>query len=208
MSNSTSSSKESLLKDYIVVKEPENGNLLITHRSNFVEQDDCKCYNHFGIINDCNTAGCYSFSNTDSAIYDDFKCAVQKISKDAINSDCSTKELVECLQNNNQPDHIDTETFLKIKECYTQFLTKENHIKIVAYTFFDGSNWKSLTLFSEYYNETDLVELPEKDQIEIISEMPENPEMNQPTVYVETENYVFQYSRHTSYPWICEVGVQ
>lgn len=205
MSNSTSSkAKESLLlKDYIVIQEPETCQFYVTLRSNFIKQNECKCYNHFGIINDCNTAGCYSFSNTDSEIYNDFKEELQRAISVIFSEDFSIRNLVECLQQGIQPDEISDEEISFVYEIYNRFLLKESHTQITAYTFWNGRNWESISIHSEYYNETDMVEMSENDQIEILSEMPETPHMKGAEAEIETENYIFQFSRFASNPWIC-----
>ena len=202
MSNSTIS-KEGLLKEFIVVSDPETCQFFVTLRKNVIEQNECDCYNHFGIINDCNTAGCYAFSNTESSIYDDFKEELQRAINVVFSENFSVKDLVECLQQNIQPDEISDEDIFVVYEIYNRFLSKESHTQITAYTFWNGRNWESISIHSEYYNETDMVEMSENDQIEILSEMPETPHMKGAEAEIETENYIFQFSRFASNPWIC-----
>ena len=188
-------------KQYIVLVNEVNERKYITYRSNFEEQDECKTYSNHGQINNCEDSGCYSFSNQLSVIFDDFE---DELTADGVNlNELSIHILVAMLEDGDQPDELNNEDWEKVKELYNEYLSKQNHSQVTAYTFWNGSNWKSITLYSEYYGETDVREAVNSK--EILDEMPETPMMEGATATVETENFTYYFSRYASNPWICEV---
>ena len=188
-------------KQYIVLVNEVNERKYITYRSNFEEQNECECYGNHGQINNCEDSGCYSFSNQLSVIFDDFE---DELTADGVNlNELSIHILVAMLEDGDQPDELNNEDWEKVKELYNEYLSKQNHSQVTAYTFWNGSNWKSITLYSEYYGETDVREAVNSK--EILDEMPETPMMDGATATVETENFTYYFSRYSSNPWICEV---
>ena len=190
-----------MLEQYIVLKNEVNERKYITYRSNFEEQDECKTYDKHGQINNCEDSGCYSFSNQLSAIFDDFEESLEAAGVNL--NELSIHILVAMLEDGDQPDELNDKDWKKAKELYNEFLSKENHIQVTAYTYWNGSNWRSITLYSEYYGETDVREAV--NSREILDEMPETPHMDGATATVETENFTYYFSRYASNPWICEV---
>ena len=49
----------------------------------------------------------------------------------------------------------------------------------------------------------DVKELPDEQQEEILSEMPDSPYIENVSAQVETENFIFTFTRFASDPWIC-----
>ena len=189
-----------LQKQYIVLVNESNERKYVTYRSNFEELDECKTYEHGQMIG-CENSGCYSFSNQLSVIFDDFE---EELETAGVNlNELSIHILVAMLEDNDQPDELNNEDWEKVKELYNEYLSKQYHSQVTAYTFWNGSNWKSITLYSEYYGETDVREAV--NSREILDEMPETPQMEGATAMVETENFTYYFSRYASNPWICEV---
>ena len=184
---------------YIVLVNDVNERKYITYRSNFEELDECKTYEHGQMIG-CENSGCYSFSNQLSAIFDDFEGELESAGIDL--NELSIHILVAMLEDGDQPDELNDKDWAKVKELYNEFLSKQTHSQVTAYTFWDGSNWKSITLYSEYYGETDVREA--ENSKEILDEMPDTPHMEGATATVETENFTYYFSRYASNPWICE----
>ena len=189
-----------MLEKYIVLINEVNDRKFVTYRSNFEEQDECKTYEHGQMIG-CENSGCYSFSNQLSVIFDDFEESLEAAGIDL--NELSIHILVAMLEDNDKPDELNNEDWEKVKELYNEYLSKQYHSQVTAYTYWDGSNWKSITLYSEYYGETDVREAV--NSREILDEMPETPHMEDATATVETENFTYYFSRYSSNPWICEV---
>ena len=187
-------------KQYIVLVNEVNERKFVTYRSNFEEQDECKTYEHGQMIG-CENSGCYSFSNQLSVIFDDFEDELTAAGIDL--NELSIHIVVAILEDGDQPDELNNEDWEKAKEIYNEFLSKQAHSQVTAYTFWNGSNWKSITLYSEYYGETDVREAVNSK--EILDEMPDTPQMEGATATVETENFTHYFSRYSSNPWICEV---
>lgn len=134
-------------------------------------------------------------------IFDDFE---EELESAGVNlNELSIHILVAMLEDGDKPDELNDEDWKKTKELYNEFLSKQTHSQVTAYTFWDGSNWKSITLYSEYYGETDVREAVNSK--EILDEMPDMPMMEGATATVETENFTYYFSRYSSNPWICEV---
>ena len=188
-------------KQYIVLVNEVNERKFVTYRSNFEEQNECECYGNHGQINNCEDSGCYSFSNQLSAIFDDFEESLEAAGVNL--SELSINILVAMLEDKDQPDELNDKDWAKVKQLYNEFLSKQTHSQVTAYTYWDGSNHKSITLYSEYYGETDVREAVNSK--EILDEMPETPHMDGATASVETENFTYYFSRYSSNPWICEV---
>lgn len=189
-----------LQKQYIVLVNESNERKYVTYRSNFEELDECKTYEHGQMIG-CENSGCYSFPNQLSVIFDDFE---DELTSAGVNlNELSIHILVAMLEDGDQPDELNDKDWEKVKELYNEYLSKQNHSQVTAYTFWNGFNWKSITLYSEYYGETDVREAV--NSREILDEMPETPHMDGATATVETENFTYYFSRYASNPWICEV---
>ena len=198
--NHTEQELTAMLDQYIVLVNEVNERKYITYRSNFEELDECKTYEHGQMIG-CENSGCYSFSNQLSAIFDDFE---DELTAAGVNlNELSIHILVAMLEDGDQPDELNDKDWEKVKELYNEYLSKQYHSQVTAYTFWNGSNWKSITLYSEYYGETDVREA--ENSKEILDEMPDMPMMEGATVTVETENFTYYFSRYSSNPWVCEV---
>ena len=131
---------------YIVLVNEVNERKFVTYRSNFEEQDECKTYDNHGQINDCENSGCYSFSNHTSVIFDDFE---EELEAAGVNlSELSINILVAMLEDGDQPDELNNEDWEKVKELYNEFLSKQTHSQVTAYTYWDGSNHKSIARLS------------------------------------------------------------
>ena len=189
-----------MLEKYIVLVNEVNERKYVTYRSNFEKLDECKTYEHGQMIG-CENSGCYSFSNQLSVIFDDFEEELETAGIDL--NELSIHIVVAMLEDEDQPDELNNEDWEKVKQIYNEYLSKQNHSQVTAWMFWNGSNWESITLYSEYYGETDVREAV--NSREILDEMPDMPMMEGATATVETENFTYYFSRYASNPWICEV---
>jgi hypothetical protein len=81
----------------------------------------------------------------------------------------------------------------------------ENHTEAEQWTYWDGSNHKTISLTSDN-GEPDCAELDDDVQLEILLEMPEStPYISGVATSEETENFTFHFDRWASNPWYCYV---
>lgn len=78
----------------------------------------------------------------------------------------------------------------------------DGHWEVLAWTFSDGSNFKSIIIEEE---QSEFEEVSEKLAEKILKEMPNAPYINGITKTIETKNYSFCFSRYSDNPWICSV---
>ena len=209
---------EELLEKWIVVQLPytnEEESIRVTRRSNFAEMNFCKAYGNYGVQVGCYNAGCYSFDNSGCSIFEDFYSAItEKIGRFGSLMDdleLTNQDLVEWLNDKegsvayktgleNFPDWVKMVAFFK--EWKEQ---NENHTEVTAWTYHDSHNFKTIGLKAEF-NEPDCVELDEKEQIEILLQMPEStPHIEGTNVSEESENFIFHFDRWATNPWFCYV---
>ena len=192
---------EALLEEWIVVKDQDD-NYRITLRKNFETMDLCRGYGEYGRPIDCNYAECYSFNNTDSSIYEDFEEALKKAELGhAINKDCSRRNVVELIKDNITPDHMNDQEWDRVKDVYNEMLSQEVHTQIIGWTYWDGSNHKTVCITSDS-GDPDMFEVSKEKSMHILDQMPDEvPHMEGADGFVETENYRFEFSRRASIPW-------
>lgn len=192
---------EALLEEWIVVKDQDD-NYRITLRKNFETMDLCRGYGEYGKPIDCNYAECWSFNNTDSYIYNDFEDALKKAGLGhAINSDCSRRNVVELIRDNIVPDHMNDQDWEKVKQVYNELLAQEVHTQVTGWTYWDGSNHRTVCISSDS-GDPDMYEISKEKQKHILNEMPESmPRIEGADGYLETEHYRFEFSRSASMPW-------
>lgn len=213
---------EKLLEKWIVVKMNFTDEICVTRRSNFEEMNLCDAYENYGQIVGCCNAGCYALDNSDSNIQSDFLLAIENEMNVKLHSSfgnefgsCFTSidELIENIDSLNDLDDeskeiynytdIDTDA---VRVFAQKWVTEnENHTTITGWTYWDGSNHKTITLKAEF-SETDCTELDEDDQVEILLEMPESaPYISGTNTSEETENFTFLFDRWADNPWYCYV---
>ncbi len=192
------------IEDYIVLQkmyeEGGEGKYYITSRGNFEEQRLCECRGRYGQHVTCYYAGCYTFDNSCS-----------DAEKDCITALCEKFGVVKVEEGIEDIVEGDSSAFasIELNEIRT-FVEKwkeenEQHEMALAWTYWDGSNYKTFVLKSEDDSACDVKELPDKQQKKILAEMPDTPYIEKATESVETANYIFSYSRYANDPWICRV---
>lgn len=130
---------------------------IVILRSKDIETKNlCQTYSKYGQKSCCYDAGCYSLEN-ESCCEDVLSeiLAEMKISLTDEEKEMDFDELVEKLEK--------LKGFDKAKEAV------ENHVACVCYEYWDGSNFRTLTIKTES-GETDLVELDDEEAGEILAE--------------------------------------
>jgi hypothetical protein len=205
---------DALLKEWIVVEFPDDENAIrITHRSNFEKMDYCKAYGNYGVQVDCYHAGCYSFSNSSSEIFERFYDALHTDGGFGVGSlmddnELTYKELVEMLQdpsNHANGEKIFGSQFPKMVEFFKIWRdANENHTEVTGWTYHDSHNFRTVVSEADF-NETDCTELDEDEQIAILLQYPGIPHIEGTNESEETENYIFHFDRWATNPWTCYV---
>lgn len=205
---------EELLEKWIVVQildaDPTDA-IRVTRRSNFEKMSFCNAYGNYGVQVDCNNAGCYTFSNSESSIFLDFSKKLYGAfpGSEAIvdENEMTDKELAECFIDSYSHKSLKDmfgEEFGKMLEFFNAFRKEnETHTEVTGWTFHDSHNFR--TVISECdFGEPDCVELDEEDQIEILLQMPETaPHIDGTNASEETEDYIFHFDRWATNPWFC-----
>jgi hypothetical protein len=192
-----------IMKDFIVVETKNyigSDKYFITKRSNFGKINACDIYSNSGQLVDCCNAGCYSFSSSDSNFREDCLTEIKKHFKNVIVKDLkyvtSAEDMIKLFENHSE--------FEKIKKFIIGFeKNNEEHMKVVAWTFWDGSNWKTFILRSNTY--CDIVEVDKEIAEKVLSEMPKIPWIDGIIKTIKTKNFSFTFSKYESDPWICSV---
>lgn len=195
---------EKLCEKCIVVEKTygSDGYFFITKKSNFETVNLCECFNNYGHQIGCYDAQCYSFDNSDSDAFKDclrdlYEHLSVEYSDDDLNY--SIEEILEGdndLLVNFHKNQID-EFIKKWKD------ENESHVEVEAWIYWDGSNYKTFILEADNELFCDVKELPDEQQEEILSEMPDSPYIENVSAQVETENFIFTFTRFASDPWIC-----
>lgn len=74
------------------------------------------------------------------------------------------------------------------------------HFEVMAWTYWDGHNWKSIRL-----DDPSVEEITGTEAEEIISEMPGTPFINGVHGTIESEHHFYCYTRNQDDPWIATV---
>lgn len=217
--------KEALLEKWIVV-DISNGygesNLKVTRRYNFEREKVCNGHDNYGQIVDCCNAGCYALDNSESIFASDLLLAIENemnvklhgfFGNEFGTSFTSIDELIEGIESLNADtaeskemyNYTDLDTVV-VREFAEKWVSEnENHSEAEQWTYWDGSNHKTITLNTDF-GDSDCVELDEDLQIEILLEMPEStPYIAGTDTTEDTENFVFHFDRWASNPWYCDV---
>jgi hypothetical protein len=191
--------KEKLHKFIVVKYTNGDDNYYITRRSNFEKTLLCEFYDNYGIKCGCWNAGCYSFDNEDSKCKKD--CAKALIEK--YNLDINKYLNPEIFEK------FDFDLVDELFDEYTDFVkdwksNNENHTEIVGWTYFDGSNFRTLSIDCE---DPVVEELSEELQKYILKEFTGAVHVEHgASGSEETENYIFTSTLYASDPWICSVS--
>lgn len=217
--------KESLLEKWIVV-DISNGydesNLKVTRRFNFEREKVCSGYDNYGQVVDCCNAGCYALDNSESNFASDLLLAIESeldvklhgffgdefgtsfttLDELIENIDYLNAEPAESKEMYNYTD-VDTGAVRAFADKWVE--ENENHTEAEQWTYWDGSNHKTITLNTDF-GDSDCAELDEDEQIEVLLEMPEStPYISGTDTTEETENFEFHFDLWASNPWYCDV---
>lgn len=196
-----------LLEKYIVVKMnfTNEDEIKMTLRNNFETVKYCESYADYGQKVGCYTAGCYSLSNSGSEALADLKKAIaEKFGvEDVTIVDCSNEFTVE-------PDAENIPEGLRIK--IDEFIAKwreenESHTEATAWTYHDSHNFKTVVLNWEF-GESDCEELGEDEQAKILLQYPGVPHIEGTNASEETEDFIYNFDRWATNPWICEIEIK
>ena len=98
--------------------------------------------------------------------------------------------------------------FMKYSETYNNYgiladVEEGNDFEVEAWTYWNGSNWRSVILGSDMggYDEVD-----EETSTAILAELPEYPYIDGVYTTVKTENFDFFFSRMADFNWYCAVA--
>lgn len=193
-------------KDLVVVKKvnSEDEEYFITSEKNFEEQNLCDCFDNYGQKIGCYNAGCYSIDNSASDAKNDCLEAMYKnfgveFDKDDLCDDSFDSALEgdnELLYNVPQ---ISIDNFIKDWKDKNEY-----HAGVKAWTYWDGSNFKTFVLKADS-GITDLEELDWEKQEEILDEYKGVPYIEGDVTSDETEYYIFTFTKLANDPWICSV---
>lgn len=194
-----------LCKKYIVLEKTyvSDGRFYITRRSNFETVNLCDCFDNYGQIIGCYGAKCYSFDNSDSDAAKDCLRELYEHFGIEYSDDDLLFSIEEVLNGENDLlVEVDEE---KINEFIKNWKeNNETHTEVDAWTYWDGRNYRTVILQSDFGFE-DVREIDDEKQDAILSELPENPYTEKPVEQLETENFIFTFSRYADNPWYCEV---
>ena len=193
-------------EDFIALKkEGDEGIFHVTEADNFDHCNLCECRNQFGRTVGCYYAGCYAIENTYSTA-----------EKDCMEALCSRfgidikSEPIEEIELTDEPPYGVQEAIEGIPQSQiVSFIDKwkrenESHVEVIAWTYWDGNNHKTIVLDSES-GDRDMERVNEELEKRILSELPETPRMEGATEIVETASFNFGFSRYQGNPWYCTV---
>ena len=210
-------SSTEMLEKYIVIEHHNDNTIKIMHRDDFKSINVCETHSKFGAVVGCTDAGCYSFDNSESVIFehciDEIETIIVGI-KDKVDEIESVSDFINGMiaidmnddeQTNEMCDAFDI-TLSELKKAYDivqKFKKQEDHETVDAFTFWNGSNWISIVLGDE---NADYKELSEEKQLKILSEFKGNAQVVKGAYATyETENYEFTSTLYQSDPFICTV---
>lgn len=209
--------KEFLLENWIVVSFPyadHDNTIRVTRRANFEQMNFCDAYGDYGQQVSCYDAGCYSFENSASSIFDDFYTAISdrygigSLMDDINAGNFTVNDLVDLLKESNLDLGVEYfgKDFHKMIKFFEAWKAKnENHTEVTGWTYWDSHNHKTVVSKCDF-GEPDCIELDEEEQIEILLQMPETtPYINGTNASEETEDFFFHFDRWATNPWFCYV---
>lgn len=199
---------EELFEKYIVVnmKNVDEDEICITKREHFENVNMCDCYANYGNKIGCYDAGCYSFNNSASSIFEDFYEEISDrfgIGSLMDDNELTTPDLVELLKSKDDTDIFPA--FGKMVEFFIKWREEnETHTEVTAWTYHDSHNFTTVFLDTDF-GEPDCIELEEDEQISILAEYPGFPYIKGTNTRVKTANYIFHFDLWATNPWVCYV---
>lgn len=200
-----------LLEKFIVVKmNDENESIRMTLRQNFSVENRCDNYSNYGNKVGCYDAGCYSFDNSDSPIFEEFESAIKEkfscIFEIMQQNNLDIKDLVEMFESEDNSENLPN--FEKMVQFYEKWKAEnESHTEVTSWTYHDSHNFKSIVLKCDF-GEPDCEELDDEDQVKILLQYPGFPHIDGTNATEETEDYLFEFDLWATNPWICEIEIK
>lgn len=205
-----------LLEEWIIVSfpyaDPENA-IRVTRRNNFEKMNFCESFGNYGQEVDCYDAGCYSFGNSSSSIFEDFYQALNEkgfgIGSLMDDNDLTYSDLVEILQyplNHKNGEAIFSAEFPQMIQFFKEWRKQnEIHTKVTGWTYWDSHNYKTVVSEADF-GEVDCNELDKNEQLEILLQMPQTtPHIEGTSINVKTKDFIFHFDRWATNPWYCYV---
>jgi len=196
---------EKLCEKYIVLEKTyeNDGYFYITQRNNFETINLCDCFDDYGQPIGCYRSKCYSFDNSDSDATKDCLKDLYEYFGIKYSDDDLLFNIKDVLRGENPLlQNIDKERINEFVKNWQK--ENESHTEVEAWTFWDGGNYKTLVLQSDFGYE-DVREVDEETQEVILSELPDYPYIEKDIEQIETENFIFTFSRYESDPFYCSV---
>ena len=200
-----------LREKYIVVQKTKgDDSFYITERNNFETVNLCDffifrnlCFDNNGFKIGCFGAQCYSIDNSYSDATKDCLKSLYEYFEIEYSDDYLLFSIEEVLSGENDLlSEIDEKEISGFIKNWRE--NNEAHTEVDAWTYWDGCNYKTIILRSEMGIE-DVIEIDDEKQDAILSELPEYPIMNKAIERIETENYMYTFTRFAGDPFHCEV---
>ncbi len=193
-----------LREKYIVVQKTNgDDSFYITERNNFETVNLCDCFDNNGFKIGCFGAQCYSIDNSYSDATKDCLKSLYEYFEIEYSDDYLLFSIEEVLSGENDLlSEIDEKEIYGFIKNWRE--NNEAHTEVDAWTYWDGCNYKTIILRSEMGIE-DVIEIDDEKQDAVLSELPEYPIMNKAIERIETENYLFIFTRFAGDPFHCEV---
>lgn len=207
-----------LLEKWIVCKweAGEDNTMNVTLRENFAHMLLCEAYDSNGQIVDCHGACCYTFQNNESGVHADFAKEVfalfPGVAQVADNNEMTDIEFCQWFSDsfNHKPGRdlfgADFDAVLTVFRVWET--TRTSHTEARGWTYFDGSNHRTILIEEEAANEPDVAELQKNEQVEILLQMPTCPANPGKGITVESLDYIFSFDSWSDNPWHCQVEIK
>jgi len=207
---------DELLEKWIVVDfgADTEDRLRVTRRSNFEKMDLCGAFENYGRTVGCESAGCYTFSNSESSVFLDFTkelyAKFNGVEQIVDENEMTDREFCEFFIDpmNHKPgrDLFSVDIFDQMLAFFNAWEVKNtSHTEVTAWTFHDSHNFQTVVLENDY-GEADCIEIEEAEQKEILLQMPQTfPHMEGFNTSEKTEDFIFRFDRWATNPWYCFV---
>ena len=202
---------------YIVLEFAEDCDNVgyITHRDKIESGNLCETYGKYGQSYGCDRAGCYALSSSNSSIHSDLLLAIEAEFGTKIHesfgdthgmSFSSVEEFIELVSELDEVV-IDID---KLEEFAEKWVSdNESHTQCSHFTYWDGSNFKSIVISSEFDMELDWSECDEDKSNHILSGFDGALDVYSGASASKTVGkYTYITTRDSDDPWLAIVSEQ